>query len=206
MGANTLFAVPCASDNPVGVTYSICGPVDTIIDFTAAGMFDDGATLSGTLDIDITSGSVTYGDLSIAGGDIGSTPETFAGSPSPAGSFANNTTWAGVQFESGDSDYQLTLDIDLSQQSNTSSLQGYSGGNLCFANLPDETTGNCTNAQGGYFVSSYSYNGPPIGQLGELPGDPNLVSGTLATPEPSSFLLMAVPGLWFGIRRIRRRA
>ena len=98
----------------------------------------------------------------------------------------------------------LTLDIDLSQQSSQSSLQGYSGGNLCFAILPDETTGSCTNASGGYFISSYVYNGP----LQQETGDPDLTSGTLSTgtPEPSSFLLLSAPALWFGIRRMKRRA
>ena len=204
LGANTLSAV---CNNGLANGNTACG--DTTIAFTASGGFEDGATLSGILDIDITLGSVTGGDLTIVGGDVGSAGVTFTGSPSPAGSFASNTTWNDVEFQAANAadTYILSLSLDLSNQNNTGSLLGYAGGNLC------TTADNCNNGSGTNYLSSYSISPvlqpcqPGTCPTGQLPGDPNLTSGTLSTgtPEPSSFLLMAAPALWFGIRRRRRR-
>lgn len=185
--------------NPL-LASTTCQP-DTV-DFTASGTFDDSATLSGNLDIDIGCGLVTGGDLSIVGSDtstpvtggVGSGSETFTDLVN-AGAFSANATWVGVQFDSTDDDYVLSLSIDLSAQTNTSSLVGYAGGNLCSTSLTSACTFESELGPAQY-VSSYG------------PTDPNLTSGTLSagTPEPSSFLLMAAPILCLGIRRMRRRS
>jgi hypothetical protein len=74
----------------------------------------------------------------------------------------------------------LQLDIYLGA---TNTLVGYAGGPLCFN---DGNSSNC-----GAYATSYQVN-----------ADPNLNGGSLsAAPEPSSFLLMAGPVVWFAGRR-----
>lgn len=164
------------------------------VDFTAAGSFSDGSTLSGNLDIDVGCDFVHSGDLSVVGNHIN---VTFAGTPYYEGAPEPNTTWGPIEFFSGD--YELSLSLDLSAQTNTSNLRGYTGGNLC------TTADDCSNASGGYFVSNYVLNQQGQGQ--QPAGDPSLTSGSLSSaPEPSSFLLIAASLFWFGIRRQRRGA
>lgn len=158
-----------------------------IVDFTAAGTFANGSALSGNLDIDIGCGLLESEDLSVS--DFG-VPFTDAGT---AG-FESNSTWGPIGFAEGA--WTLSVSIDLSGQTNTNSLIGYLGGNLC------TSADNCNNGSGTDYVTTVI---PP----GQFPGFA-LTSGTLtnpnATPEPSSFLLMVVPGLWFAFRGMRRRA
>lgn len=126
IGTNHLSAAVCNLDGTAND--SVC-TVDTVIDFTAEGTFDDGATLSGVLDIDVTAGSIAGEDLSIVGGNLGSTAQTFTGSPSNEGAVAPSG-WDVDFLNAGG--YELALTIDLSAQPNQNSLVGYSGGNLCF--------------------------------------------------------------------------
>lgn len=196
MFTQSAFSAVCATDAPAGTSADSICVIDTVIDFTASGTFSDGATLGGFLDIDVTSGLVDSGDLTVSGGNLGGSTETFVSfDDNETGSYAANTTWNDVGFISEDENYFLTLDLDLTGQTSTTSLVGYAGGALC------TTADNCNNGSGTDYISSYSEN---------LSQDPDLVSGTLsnssATPEPSSLLLMAAPALWFGIRRVRRRA
>jgi len=141
---------------------------------------------SGTLTIDTIDGTVLTGDLFV--GSVGEFNDmVFGGS---AVNFSSTDTpdyvWAGVNFRSLDaglSNATLQLDIYLGA---TNSLVGYSGGPLCVNE--GDFSGNCGN-----YLSSY-----------QLTADPDLISGSLSAagaPEPSSFLLMAGPVIWFGGRR-----
>lgn len=189
MKSAVLFAIAAgasciAGAGPLSARPTTCQ--SDVVDFTAAGTFSDGASLSGNLDIDVGCGIVTGADLT----DSDFSFFQFNGDGGDGG-YESNSTWGPLDFAGGA--VTLTLSIDLSGQTSSNSLVGYVGGNLC------TSAGNCNNGSGADYISQFIFPG----QDGI-----DLTSGTLtnpnATPEPSAFLLIAAPALWFSLRRRHR--
>ena len=150
--------------------------------FTASGVFDDGATLSGTLTIDTVTGSFVSADLFVSGDPKASSASSsqfsliFSQNESSLG-YPTVTYQSMVVIESVDdvNEFDITLD---------SNLVGYAGGSISLAGIESHAT---------------------------LMGGPSLTSGTLkAAPEPGSLPLAAVsflgllPGYYlFGRRKGR---
>ncbi len=142
--------------------------------FAISGTFAGGATLSGTLSINLSTGTVTGGTLAISG--ISNSFTVVSNYGSEASGPPN--VYQGITFGDGAGD-TLVLDIYLG---NATSLTGFTGSQLC------GTSDNCTAS----YISYYS-----------TVADPQLLSGTVgnATPEPASLSLLAAPAMFLLFRK-----
>jgi hypothetical protein len=149
------------------------------ITFTVSGVFDDTSTLTGTLDIDVVTGIVTGGDLTIS--TVGEFNHLSSGG---FGVFnfdsQGDNLWYSVDLTASAEQTDPYIQLALLLGPNTS-LIGYEGGALC-----GDANVDCAG-----FMSNYS--GTPV----------LLQSGSVAvpTPEPASFLLLAAPAVWTIFRR-----
>jgi len=138
---------------------------DTTVQFAASGTFADDSTLSGIFSVDVTTGVVTSADL--AWSDVGSAFTTIEPETTLDG-------FAELVVENAAGNF-----IGLAFQS--ASLIGYSGGSLC------STADNCLGSPIIAFVESDAE------LMLESPSPDLLTSGSVvATPEPSSLLLLSI--------------
>ncbi|MGP8261093.1 MAG: PEP-CTERM sorting domain-containing protein [Acidobacteriaceae bacterium] len=186
-----LFAVAAAL-----VTTSLTAHADTINDFTASGTFTDGAILSGTINMDVTNGTVLLADLTV-GSPLNMTwtdvSSTFTG-PEPLD--PNDVFGIVMITPSSDSTLpSLTLGLD------TSTLVGYTGGPLYSFSFMNPYYGAAS------YVSLDTDSSQSLGVSGYFmnEGDLTLESSTTTTPEPSSIALLCTSLLCFAgvVRRGR---
>jgi hypothetical protein len=167
-----LFAVVAAL-----VTASLAAHADTINDFAAGGTFTDGATLSGTIDMDVTLGTVLSADLAVGLPLDYTFTDVFRTAPEPGN--PNNFEILLVYPPNTLPDLALGLD--------TSTLVGYTGGPLYSISFIDPYYG-----IGGSSINLDSADSQSLGVYGYFmtEGDLTLESSTTTTPEPSSISLL----------------
>jgi hypothetical protein len=162
-----------------------------VVNFNLSGTFEDGATLGGSLIIDITPASGLPSDQ-FAGTVVASFATITLTSPTSSLLSLENITTQGqitsdiYNVEVQTDDKLTTMDLYLP----VTTLLGYAGGPLISdTNMAGQTT----------FVSGY-----------DVSGDPPLIMGQLSpVPEPSSLLLACAGGGVLGLlsvtSRFRRR-
>jgi hypothetical protein len=155
---------------------------DTVTTFTATGVFQDGATLSGTIDINVTNGQIASVDL------IASAPRSLAFTYLQAQEAnypitGNLTAFIGIDILAG---IFPTLNLGFG----TNSLVGYMGGNLNSKATPFNA----------YYVSTIQFSNEDYDLL--LSG--SLTPATAPAPEPFSLALFST-GLLFPIATLIRR-
>lgn len=162
--------------------------VSTSTVFNVTGTFTDNATLSGTIDINTTTGTVTGGDLTVSTVSPAFTILGAQGTGSHSDYFADFTNGAGgFPTISGTVAPSIAVAVDsLDIYFDAATLIGYTGGALC------STAGNCSTD-----VTSYNTG-----------LDPNLTGGTVtpatpSTPEPSTWMLVLAGPALFGLRRLK---
>ena len=173
-----------------------CTRADEVFNLT--GAFADATTVSGTVNIDVTTGTVDSVDLSY----LGATFDTLLTATSPASSpvpgpfygdpAGNTSTPLGYDFWVGSATLpSASLQFLVPGTSSPASLVNYAGGSLC------SLVGSCgPDAAGLFWVSAYESPSRAFTSLS---------SGSLtAVPEPTSLLLSAI-GL-VGLALMYRRA
>ena len=168
-----------------GVLGSQLAHADTIRTFNVSGSFQDGASLGGTITIDVTTGNITGAALDL-GSPIGASITT--GNQTTA-QYTQGATAVRYQSTIPSSATALggdTLNLDFA----TTSLIGYSGGALYSTTDP------------GTVLQEIPYGSTIADQYGII--HTQLVSGAVsAVPEPSGLAPLAA-GL-FGLGLIARR-
>jgi len=139
--------------------------------FTLSGTFTDGSTLSGTIVIDTVAGTVDSGDPITSAPDSGSYPFLYTQGTVSSVYYAQFGTTSLFSFPFVDLVFPTT------------SLVGYTGGNLCSVDNP------CT-----YTDSTLDLVTATLG----------LQSGTSAAPEPATFVLLSMGLISLGWMRKRR--
>jgi len=183
-----LFAVVAAL-----VTVSLTAHADTINNFAAGGTFTDGATLSGTIDMDVTNGTVLSADLTVGSPLDYTFTDVYLTAPTPGNPNDFEILLVTPSLYSTLPSMYLGLD--------TSSLVGYTGGPLYSISFLDPY----------YFIAGSVINldsdaSQSLGVSGYFmnEGDLTLESSTTTTPEPSSIALLGT-GLLCGAGVVRRR-
>lgn len=146
----------------MGLFGGLIARADTVESFSFQGTLSDGYLASGYISIDTTNGQFQTSNLTFSNG----ADTLFYGEP--YGQETNGVETL-VQFGAATSDLFLLLPV--------SSLVGYTGGVVCSDAVP---------CPSGYSSGSYLFD-----NVGDVIGGIDVVSASLvATPEPSSFLLL----------------
>jgi hypothetical protein len=165
--------------------FSAQAKADTVVNFNISGTFADGATLSGTVTIDTTTGTATGMDVTAS---TSPTPITF------------NTDVSSV-YAPGDGEvliegYDSTLsnELVLGVVGSSTVLQGYTGGTLAGTSSTPFSPASFFAPGGG--------EGTPV----DLTTGALTAPGTTTTPAPATLTLAATAMLAFvGFRFCRRR-
>jgi hypothetical protein len=178
------------------VSGASAAPISNSQTFDVSGTFENDSTLSGSLDINTVSGTITSADLTISG-----ITGIFTLANNGGGDYNSHGFWENVNLSDGGD----TLVLGLALQNGKDNLIGYTGGALC------NDSGNCGFSSGSYSadaLSSYYVSSQPksedvfIGCSGNT--DPALVTGEVSTtPEPGATTLLGAgfTGLGFLFRR-----
>jgi hypothetical protein len=177
-----LFAVVAAL-----VTASLAAHADTISVFDASGTFDDGATLSGTIAFDVTTGQPIESDSLYL--TVSSPISMIYSSPSIGGG-------GSILWESSDLSTYLRLLIG------PTNFVGYTGGALSSESDP-RSNGNVSPV-GMTTILSNDYPTTNLLVTTLTEGELTLESSTTTTPEPSSIALLGT-GLLCVAGVVRRR-
>jgi hypothetical protein len=169
-----LFAVAAAL-----IAACLTAHADTINDFTASGSFTDGAILSGTIDMDVTLGTVLSADLAVGSPLNYTFTDVYRTAPEPENPNNFEILVGTASSPIGIPNVYLGLD--------TSTLVGYTGGPLYSTSFMDPYYG-----IGGSGVNLDSDSFQSLGVAGYFmnEGDLTLDSSTTTTPEPSSIALL----------------
>ena len=147
------------------------------------GTFDNGATITGTVTIDATSGTFVSEDFSVV---KGRRTYVFDGPVTDQGP-VYHTNGYGSYFHNANDDF-LNLTLPASAYNPANSLIGYAGGQVC-SNAND-----CDDYNGLYFPAHGSGGNFATGEL---------VAQTPAVPEPSTLILLGTGIL--GLAGVARR-